>query len=279
MEFAPIVTPEQRAQMLALLEEGFPQADVDWPAAFQAPPGRSGHGLLLIADGEAQGGLLFFEKIQTIRGRQRRVVNFSSWYMRPAYRFFAIRVMQRATADPDAVYMICTPTAAVQTICRRTGFRYISHGSIASLPLINGVFSREAIAIEPHSTAKSPIPEHDQWMADHSDERHIRVEGRVGGGALSLLWLRGLKLRGFSAARLLFASDYAALRSTLPALHWHMLSRYGIAGLYLPRVGLLQSLRSVRKPHSGPSVLVKGDIDPEDVNLLYSEFLYLRPRH
>jgi hypothetical protein len=86
-----------------------------------------------------------------------------------------------------------------------------------------------------------------------------------------------MELRGLPAARLSFASDYAALRSALPALHWHMLRRYRVPGLYLPRVGPLASLRSVRKPHSGPSVLVKEDIDPEEVNLLYSEFLYLRP--
>jgi len=54
-----------------------------------------------------------------------------------------------------------------------------------------------------------------------------------------------------------------------------MLRQHGIAGLYLPRFAAYADLRSVRSPHRGPSIVVKGNVDDAAVNLLYSETLYL----
>lgn len=277
MQFERIIGPEQRQQMLALLAEGFPHANIDWPLVFTAPSGDTGHGLL-ITDGRAQGGMLSFEKMEAISGRRRRIVNLSSWYIRPPYRRFALRMGRQATADPDAVYVTCSPIRSVQTICLRIGFRYLSHGSIASTPLINGAISRGVNGIELFAPGALSDPNHDRWMADHSDERHVGLVVRIGANAVPVLWLKGLKLRSLRAVRLLFTSDYAALRAALPAIHWYMLRNYGIAGLYLPRIGPLAQLRSVRRQYSGPSLMVKGEIDPEEVNLLYSELLYLHAR-
>jgi hypothetical protein len=278
MRFIPIIGPTERQQMLALLAEGFPGADVDWPRIFEAPAGDTGHGLLMIADGEPQGGILSFEKSQDVAGRLRRVVNLSSWYIRPAYRKFAVRMLREASADPETIYTNGSPIRSVQKIALRIGFRYLSHGSIASVPLLNGAIAR-GVSIEPYRTDALSDPDHARWMADHGDERHIGLVIRTGARAVPTLWLRSPKVRLFGAARLLFASDYDALRSALPAIHWYMMRRHRISRLAFPRIGPLASLRSVRRRHSGPSLMVKGDIDPQDVHLLYSEFLYVRALH
>jgi|GEM_PF-2642889 len=278
MRFERIIDQQQREQMLELLAEGFPHSDIDWPAAFDAPAGDTGHGLLLMADGGAQGGILSFEKQEVTGGRQRRIVNLSSWYIRPPYRRFAVRMLREVAADPDTVYMACSPIRSAQKICLRTGFRYLSHGSIASVPLLNGTISRGVRSIEPFVRGALSNPDHDRWMADHGEERHIGVLIRTDEGTVPVLWLRHLKLYGLSAARLLFATDYGALGAALPAIHWYMLSRHGISGLYLPRIGPLARLQSVRRYHSGPSLMVKGEVDPEGIDLLYSELLYLHAR-
>jgi hypothetical protein len=278
MPFVRIIDQEQRKQMLELLAEAFPHSDIDWSAAFEAPSGDTGHGLLLIVDGRVQGGILSFEKMEAIGGRRRRIVNLSSWYIRPPYRRLAVRMLREVTADPDTVYMACSPIRSAQKIGLRIGFRYLSHGSIASVPLINGAISRGVSSIESFVTGTLSNPDHDRWMADHGEERHIGVLVRSGASTVPVLWLRGLKLHGLSAARLLFTTDYGVLGAALPAVHWYMLKRHGIGGLYLPRIGPLALLRSVRRHHSGPSLMVKGGVDPEDINLLYSELLYLHAR-
>jgi hypothetical protein len=118
-------------------------------------------------------------------------------------------------------------------------------------------------------------PEPRRWITDHAGRRYIAIVIRQGTRATPVLWLRGLKIKELPAARLMFTSDYALLRAALPAIHGYMLRRHGIVGLYLPYTARLEGLRSLRKPHKGPSIVVKGDIADEDVNLLYSELYYL----
>ena len=274
MELVEIRDAEQRQQMLELLREGFPNVSFDWEVAFKAPLGRSGYGFLMIADGAPQGGILSFESMQSLSGRERRVVNLSSWYIRPEYRRLAVRMMRTVSSDPDTIYTGVSPIRSVQTICLRAGFRYLSHGSIASIPLLNDFTAGRGIKVGPFDP-DAVGPEHRRWMADHANPRHIALLIRQGEHAVPALWRRGLKVKEFPAARLIFTSDYALLRAALPAIHAHMLLRHGTVGLYLPRIAPLEGLRSVRKSGKGPPIIVKGDIADEDVNLLYSELFYL----
>jgi hypothetical protein len=274
MAFLEIHDAEQQQQMLELLREGFPKVTFDWAVALKAPASRAGRGLLLIEDGEPQGCILAFEKTETVGGRERRFVNLSSWYIRPAYRRMAVRMMRAASSDPDAVYTICTPIRSVQAICRRVGFRYLTHGSIASVPFLNGLIAGRGITVEPFDPTLVD-PEQRQRMIDHADPRLVSMTIRQGERTVPVLLMRGLKMKELPAARLLFATDYELLRAALPAVHQYLLRRHGIIGLYLPRIGPLAGLRSLRKPNKGPSTIVKGDIADTDVNLLYSELLYL----
>lgn len=277
MPFVPVLGERERQQALGLLAEGFPHRQIDWSSAFAAPPGRRGHGWLLTVDGTPHGCLLAFEKTETIRGRRRHVVNLSNWYIRPPYRALALPMLRAATADADTIYTGCTPRPSHQPLYLRVGFRYLWNGSIVSVPVINGLPLPGGVAIEPFAPAALSDPEQRRWMVDHSDDRHIGLLIRRDARRVPVLWRRGLKVRGFPAARLLFTTDHTMLRAALPAIHWHMLRRDGIVGLYLPRIAPYADLRSVRKPDRGPSTIVKGDIDDADVNLLYSELLYLSP--
>jgi hypothetical protein len=276
MQFVPILDEQQRGQMLELLAEGFPKVSIDWPSAFRAPAGSTGHGTLLIVDGRAEGGILAFEKKEMIRGRLRRVINLSSWYIRQRYRAFAVRMMRVVSGDPDAIYTSSSPILSVQKICLRVGYRYAARGSIASVPLLNGVGFRGGITVEPFAPAALANPDHNRWMTDHSDDRHVGILIRQRSCIVPVLWQRGLRVRGLPAAQLVFTADHSVLDAALPAVHWHMLRHHGIVGLYLPRIGPYANLRSVRGPNRGPPIIVKGDVDAEEINLLYSEMLYLR---
>jgi hypothetical protein len=275
MEFVRIADAAQRQQMLDLLREGFPHTTFDWSMAFKAPLGPSGHGIMLIADEQPQGGILSFEKTETIGGRERRIVNYSSWYIRPQYRHLAVRMMRAASSlEEDVIYTGVSPSAATLTICLRVGGRYVTRGSIVSMPLLNGLVAERGIRVEPYEPTLIES-RHRQAMADHADDRFIPMLVRRGEHRSPVLWIRGFKAKGLPAARLMFAPDYALLRSALPAIHAYMLRRHRIVGLYLPRVGALKGLRSIRPPQKGPSIVAKGAIADEDINLLYSEYLYL----
>ena len=274
LEFQAIDGAEQQRHALALLNEGFPDVAFDWSLAFRAPPGQGGHGLLLFDDGAPEGVMMSFERTRRIGGHERRVVNLASWYIRPKYRRFAVRMARMASADPDAIYTTGSATRATQTICLRTGFRYVTKGSILSVPLLNGLAAGRGIRIEPADPALA-APEDRQWISDHSDPRFIALSVRQGERVAPLLWMHGPKPKRYPSVRLIFAADLSLLRAALPALHARMLRRHGVVGLYLPQVPPLAGLRSARNPQKGPSLLVKGDVADTDVDLRYSEFLYL----
>lgn len=273
VEAVEIRDATRRDQFRALLEEGFPNVPFDWQIAFRAPPGECGHGVLLLVNGEPQGGLLAFEKTEMLGGRARRVVNFSSWYVRPEHRCHAIRMVSRLTDDPDAIYTGCTAIASTRAIARRFGFRFLSKGSIASLPLLNGFSRKEGIRIEPYVSQRLD-PQSRNGIDDHLGPGTIAQVIRMDDRRVPVLWSRGWRFRAFSAVRLLYTSDHAALREALPAIHLDLLRR-GIVALYLPRIEAYREVRSALGEGRGPSLIVKGEVADEEVNLLYSELHYL----
>ncbi|MDF1825223.1 MAG: hypothetical protein P1U68_11310 [Verrucomicrobiales bacterium] len=274
MEIVEIHREEQLQQALALLNEGFPQATFDWSIAFKAPPGTFGHGVLLMVEGEPQGGLLCFEKTETINGRERKIVNMSSWYVREKYRRYLIWMVRHLTADPEIIFTACTPSRSVAAIGNRIGFRHVSTGSIASLPFLNGFRGASGIKVEPFEASlfDSALQKR---VADHSNERTISLMLRREESIAVVILVKGLDIFQLPAARLLYTSDFSLLRNALVDIHYHLLRKHGVIGIYLPRFASLSGLKSAQSPDSGPSIIMKGDIQDEDVNLLYTELHYL----
>ena len=180
MNLVPVNDDLRRKQLLELLEEGFVSRGIDWRSAFAAPAGRWGHGVLLMVAGAPEGGILAFEKTETIRGIPRRVVNLSSWYIRPPFRNLAVRMMREVTADADTIYTGVSPIPSVQTICLRVGYRYVSRGSIVSGPLLNGAGLGRGFEIAPWVPTLLPNLEQARWMSDHDDRRHVALSVRRG---------------------------------------------------------------------------------------------------
>ena len=163
---------------------------IDWRSAFAAPPGRWGHGVLLMVAGAPEGGILAFEKTETIRGTPRRIVNRSSWYIRPRFRNLAVRMMREVTADPDTIYTGVSPIlrfrrsacALVTVMCREA-------------PSCRGRCSTARASdtgseIAPWVLMPLPNPEQARWMYDHDDRRHVALSIRRGTDVVPVLWLR-----------------------------------------------------------------------------------------
>lgn len=274
MEIVEIRSAAHQEQAVALLNEGFPDAGFDWSLAFEAPPGKFGHGLLLIIDGEPQGELLCFEKNETLEGRKRRIVNVSSWYVREEYRRYLIWMVRHLTEDSETVFTACTPSRAVSKIGDKVGFRQVSEGSIASIPFLNGIRRRRGVEVRPFEKGFFDS-ETERWILEHESDRTIALTLHSEDRVAPLVLVRGLDVFQFPAVRLLFAGDFELLKQALPSLHSMLARNYGILGIYLPRIPELHQLRSIRRSGSGPSIIAKGEIKDKDVNLLFSELHFL----
>ncbi|MEM9281944.1 MAG: hypothetical protein AAGA96_08970 [Verrucomicrobiota bacterium] len=273
MEIVEIFNAEQREQAIALLNEGFPHGEFDWSIIFKAKPGKFGHGLLLMIDGEPQGELLCFEKKESIGGRERRIVNVSSWYVREKYRRYLIWMVRHLTQDSETIFTACTPSRAVSKIGQTLGFRTVSEGSIASIPLLNGIRKSTEIEVQPCDTLLLDS-ETRTWIEDHRGERTISLMLRSGDRVTPFILVRGLELFQLPAARLLFAQDLELVEPALPEIHALLMRKYGIFGVYLPRIPEFEQVKSARPVGTGPSIIAKGDIRDREINLLYSELHY-----
>ncbi|MEM1442708.1 MAG: hypothetical protein AAGF67_10225 [Verrucomicrobiota bacterium] len=274
MEIVEIHSAQERELAAALLNEGFPEADFEWSIAFEAPPGKYGHGLLLMIDNEPQGEMLCFEKIETINGRAQRIVNVSSWYVREQYRRYLIWMVRHLTEDPEIVLTACTPSPVVSRIGEKVGFRHVSEGSIASIPLLNGFFRNPEVQVLPYEASLLDA-ETRQKIEDHDNEQTISLILRSGVLVAPLVMVTGMDVLQLPAARLLFTTDFTLLKKALPEVHSFLFRKFAIVGIYLPRISELEGLKSIRPTRSGPSIIAKGDIEDADVNLLYSELHYL----
>lgn len=276
MRIQPIVSLAQQASALALLDEGFKGGETFWRTAFLAPPGRFGHGLLLETEGHcAVGVILLFESERGWGGQRRRVVNLSSWFIRPEYRAHALNMICQATADKAGIYTNFSPSGSVQKLMTALGFRYVWQGALQSVPLLNGLSSGSGVVIEDADTVAHqhqikltpteivPLPKRYVWVKARMMDRVVDVVFRI------ILW------RGRRIGQLTYSSDHRTLRCVLASLHWHMLFRHRMLALLLPLLPVYAGLKSVRKSPYGPVAMVRGNIPDEQVDMLQSEFHYL----
>lgn len=128
----------------SLLHEGFPHQDVAfWAAALQRLL-RYGEnaaagvplGWFLLHEGQPVGVVL---TPATLRrwpdGRRETIVNFSSWYVQPAFRFRAFLMLRKLVADESRAYTDFTPTPEVQAMLLKLGFAAINPG-VSILPTL-----------------------------------------------------------------------------------------------------------------------------------------------
>lgn len=226
--------PEDRAQVLFMLEEGFPERDrIFWGRALDrlfAWPGNRAvdypPGFFWIEKGESVGIIL---TPASPRNRTDEasppVVNVSSWYVRDSYRWKAPLMLRALFRDERVIFTDLTPTPEVQKMLPAFGFMPACEGiEWIGTPFFAFRQKKARVLAWQSGTmlaAGSPpdplIAEHISWgctalVLEHAEARHLVV-------------LKPMRARGLPAARVLFAGCRAALEAGLPALSRHMLLR------------------------------------------------------
>jgi hypothetical protein len=277
LSIIPIAEDQTRNQALDLLVEFFPVPRQIWAKALNASRDRESAGFLLIENGVAYGVLLTFEHSRELSGKIRRFINLSSWYVRESHRAYSYWMFRTAIAEKNVIYTSVTPGPSPFKISIASGFRIISNGSILSAPMWNGVGLGRGIRVEAYdSSATYHLDEKVlKWLKDHSNDLHIIVLVSGLGTTFPVVFRKTRGYRGLLYARLSYAGSHELVCAALPALHWHLLIHKAIVGIQLPCIEPYRDLRSVIAPTRGPSILVKGDIPDADIDLLYTEMLYV----
>ena len=238
----------------ALLHEGFPERPLAfWAAALQRLQRYGGnadaaHPLgYFMLDGGRPVGIALTPASMRLRvdGSSVRMVNISSWYVRPAFRWRAALMLRGILADPHSIYTDLTPTPEVQRLLPLVGMHPMNRGvAIHLLPLL---------ALQPARGARvRDLAEHEPWPHPGPPTAMLHAHRDLGclplvleaGGQQHLVVVRRTTLRGLPAAQLVYARSQALLLRHAGALARHLLAR-----------GMLLWLRSTREAaHTASSV-------------------------
>jgi hypothetical protein len=208
-------------------------------------------------------------------GAVRRMINLSSWYIRPEHRWRAPMMLRGLIADPDATYTDFTPTEPVRKLLLAFGFRPVSEGvtirALATLGLraAGGVRVRD---LRPEDVFAAPAPGAD-LVRTHRDWgcEPLVLES---GGRVSLVVWRRIALRGLPAADILYADDLALLEEGAGALARHLLFR-GVMFLVSEARGEASRASRHFRPHG--TWFAKNGFHESRIDRLGSELCFLDP--
>ena len=277
----PIRNLTDRAEAISLLEEGFPGKYWwnDVVGNFKLTENTQ-EGVLLKIDGVGQGVMLLFEHERLVHGRKMKFVNISSWYVRLNYRNFTMVMLEKVIEGEDRIFTIFTPSKSVQRRCLAAGFKLFSNGAILSLPFLNNQETTRRVSIRP---IKSDEPfdaiTHSftsQAILQHCTLPFIALEvSDIGSDNVAKIVFRLFLRKHIKFCRMIYTDNPDFVVTSLSSIKKFLLLRYFCAGIYLPNFHPYNMLRSYFPNIQSPSIVVKGLIPDADIDLLYSEYLYL----
>lgn len=261
----------------SLLREGFPKhPDGFWERALNSVHdysetwGLGAPGQVMSVDGEPVGVLLTISR-RGVTGP--KVVNLSSWYVRPKYRWLAPRMLMRATADPATTYTDLTASEEAAKLNKMLGFRTITE-TVAYLVLPMSAFATtRATRIVPMSArSMARLDEADRAMlVFHAQLDCICAVLEDETGSSPLIFTRTSR-RGVPFARLIYARDRSVVHAARGAIARFLLRR-GVFLLCLC-VNRGEAIPTGWRGGGSP-VQVKGEWNEGRVDAAYSELAFL----
>ena len=215
----------------ALLQEGFPQQGVSfWLGALQRLRRYGDNaaanvplGWFMLHEDEPIGLVL---TPATLRrwpdGRRETIVNFSSWYVRPAFRWRAFLMLRKLVADDSMIYTDLTPTAEVQAMLLKLGFSAVNPG-VSMLPTAPWAWLPAGGKRAARVRVLGP---EEAWPACGLSRPQVDAHRELGclpllleaAGGTQLIICRRTRWRGFAVAQLVYAESLSQLLQHRTAL-------------------------------------------------------------
>jgi len=262
-----------------LLTCGFPtRGRAFWEHALQQlakrqpPPGLPQYGYLLESGGAPVGTILMICSTMRTDGGLVARCNLSSWYVEPAFRFYASLLVSRALAHKNVTYLNVSPAPHTTPIIEAQGFARYCDGVFVALPMLKDLFGGEHAQIV---DAQEPLPvEADAFereiLLQHAALGCISVWCVSGGRAYPFVFRPRIVKRVIPCARLIYCRDIGDfVRFAGPVGRY--LARRGKPLVIVDADGPLPGLIGVFRGGSMPKYF-KGAQRPRLGDLAYTEF-------
>lgn len=278
MRTAPIDSGNTE-QAIALLAKGFPgRTQAFWAAALERilklhASHKTGAPGELLMKGERPVGVLLKIASHTDGGK-RRTINLSSWYVEPDCRWFAPRMLQKATSDETATYTDFTASPETFKLNERLGFQLVSK-SILLFPLPwTAVASRScARMLKLSDVPADALPQSTRLiMKDHEALGCIITVMFVDGKYHPLVFVAA-KTKGLPSARLIYCENISVAVKNTDIIAKFLLG-HGKLFLTMPATVDEKARGGIILKKFAPTQ-VKGEWKPDYVNQTYSELVIL----
>jgi len=201
-----------------------------WNRAANVPFGH------MLMDGSRPAGIYLLPAMMRTMpdGTTRRVINWSSWYIDPEFRWQSMPMLRAALGDKTAIYTDMTATHEVQKMLPALGFTRLNDGLLVhALPLL-AVSDPKPAKILPFARVATDLPAHvrEAFSAHSGLGVHECVLADADG--LHPLMFKLRRYRGLPIAILVYCDDNARLGRNLGAVARHLLLQ-GRAALIVDR--------------------------------------------
>jgi hypothetical protein len=270
-------------EALAILSRGFPsRSALFWRAGLErqaqyhkaADVGPLGY---LMQDAGRDVGVILTMRSRRIEadGRERTVLNLSSWFVEESHRWLAPRMLQKVLAEKVDLFTDLTPSPPVQHMIGRLGFTPWNEGVLlAVLPVsalqpaggatVKAIETVEGAAIG--TPLRALIDDHVRWgciaavLVDES-------------GVQPIIFAR-TRRKHLPSARLVFAPSKAAVRRNIGAVARFLMTK-GMMLLEVPANRSEEAFGAwfTTRP---PPTFARGGIEGDMIDHAYSEFVFLR---
>ena len=268
--------------IVELLARGFPaRGRAFWRQALaqlakRGPPvGLPQYGYLLVSDGKPVGAILLI--CSTMRAGEGFVArcNLSSWYVEPAFRFYAPLLVSRALARKDVTYLNVSPAPHTMPIIEAQGFARYGDGLFIAVPMLKNLFGGEPVRlIEAHE----PVPvESDAFereiLSEHAELGCVSLWCVAGGHAYPFVFRPRMVKKVVPCARLIYCreiGDFVRFAGPLG----RYLARRGSPLVIVDANGPIAGLAGVFRRGRMPKYF-RGGERPRPGDLAYTEFAVL----
>lgn len=230
------------------------------------------HGELLLNDEQPVGVLL---KIQHHAPNiSKPIINLSSWYIAQEFRWYAPRMLMKATADKGSIYTDFSPSPDVYLLNEKLGFKTISSHRLLSPTPLAGLFptSKAKVFSVQNFGAQNLSADMQRFLISHHADQSENLLVDDGQKLTSAIYqLR--KMRGITRANLIYTDDLQSLQRHHARVARHLLGK-GITILTMPAIDHHRPNGSFLQRAFKP-IQVKGDWQTNMVDLTYSEAILL----
>ncbi|QCI64377.1 hypothetical protein [Phreatobacter stygius] len=209
-------------------------------------------------------------------GRQRKIVNLSSWYVDEVHRWLAPSMLKAVLSEPETIYTDLTPSDSVERLNARLGLTLWNDGVLlVALPF--SALHRDKAGARLVGLEQLPRDRLSgaSWtmLEDHAAMGCITAALDLDGRLRPLIFAR-TRRKGLPAARVIYADSKSDLKTAIGAVSRFLLLR-GIVSLEIPaRHG--EHLTASRFSRGMRPTFARGTMDPDTIDHAYSEFVLLR---